>query len=178
MKRRFLLKRAVLISLFSALISVSAFISIPLAPVPITLQSFAVFLSLFVLGPIGGSISVLLYIAIGAVGFPVFSGFSGGIGRLLDVGVGFIFGFLILAAVYGIISGIFCVGRVAKIISAIIAHLALYLSGVLWYVIAFDGELFAALYTFVLPFVLFDAVKLILAFFVAERLVKIIPSLR
>ena len=83
----------VLIGMFAALIVVCSWIQIP-AAVPFTLQTFAVFLTVGLLGGKRGTIAVLIYILLGMVGLPVFSGFKGGIGALLGTTGGYIIGFI------------------------------------------------------------------------------------
>ena len=97
MKRKTLIKNCVLVALFSAVISVSALVSIPIFSLVITMQTFSIFLALFLLGGKLGTFSVLLYVALGAIGLPVFSGFSGGVSRFFDPLGGFLFGFVFLA---------------------------------------------------------------------------------
>ena len=80
----------------AALIAVCAWISIP-AEVPFTLQTFAIFAVCGLLGGRRGTVSVLVYLLLGAVGLPVFSGFRGGLGALLGTTGGYILGFLALA---------------------------------------------------------------------------------
>lgn len=87
-----------LIAAFAAVITVCAWISVP-AAVPFTLQTFAVFLAVGLLGGKRGTIAVAVYILLGAVGVPVFSGFNGGLGALLGITGGYILGFLAAAAV-------------------------------------------------------------------------------
>ena len=70
------------IALMAVIITICSWISIP-GPVPFTLQTFAVFTALLLLGTRDGLISIVVYLLLGAVGVPVFSGFSGGIGHLL-----------------------------------------------------------------------------------------------
>ena len=163
-----------LISLFAALISVTAFISIPLGTAPITLQTFGVFSTLILLGGRRGSISVGVYIALGAVGLPVFSGFTGGIGRLFDATGGFIFGFLAAALLYWLLSQLLGSSLTTTVISATLAHLALYAVGTLWFLIGYsDGRgLWLTLVATVLPYLLPDAIKLFLAIFVCEKIKK------
>ena len=72
----------VMVALFAALIAVCAWVTVPGA-VPFTLQTMGVFLAVGLLGGKRGTASVLVYILLGAVGMPVFSGFSGGVGRPL-----------------------------------------------------------------------------------------------
>ena len=83
-------------ALFAALTSISSRSSIPTA-VPFTLQTFAVFLALGVLGGRLGTLSVAVYLLLGAVGLPVFAGFQGGLGALLGATGGYLAGFLLTA---------------------------------------------------------------------------------
>ena len=71
----------VYVSIFVVLIAVCSWISIPLT-VPVTLQTFGVFIAVGLLGGKRGTLAVLVYILMGAIGIPVFSGFTGGIGIL------------------------------------------------------------------------------------------------
>ena len=173
MKNGSFVRGAVQISLFSALIACAAFFSFPIFSVPITLQSLAVFLALFILGTKRGTLAVILYVLLGIVGLPVFSGFSGGIGRILDIGGGFIFGFCVLAITYSLSTKVLGKSNASKIISALIGQVVLYACGVVWYVIMFDGDFWYAVYAFVLPFVLLDLGKIVLAFVIAKKIKKL-----
>ena len=173
MKNGSFVREAVQISLFSALIACAAFFSFPIFSVPITLQSFAVFLALFILGTKRGTLAVVVYVLLGIVGLPVFSGFSGGIGKLLDIGGGFIFGFCVLAITYSVSLKVFGTSGVSTIISALIGQAFLYACGVVWYVIMFDGDFWYGVYAFVLPFVLFDLGKIVLALVIAKKIKKL-----
>lgn len=77
-------KRLTLIGLSAALLCILGPLSIPLpvSPVPITLTNFAVYIIIYILGMHSGTVSVLIYLCLGAVGLPVFSAFSGGLGKL------------------------------------------------------------------------------------------------
>ena len=85
------------IALFAVLIAICSWIAIPILQVPYTLQTFAVFLAVGVLGGKRGTLAVLVYILLGAVGVPVFAGFTGGLGVLLGTTGGYILGFLCTA---------------------------------------------------------------------------------
>ncbi len=90
------------IAMFAAIIAVCSLISIPLpSGIPVTLQTFAIALTGFVLGWKDGTISVAVYLAIGAVGVPVFSGFTGGFAKLFGVTGGYLWGFLGMVALCG-----------------------------------------------------------------------------
>ena len=86
----------VYVSIFVVLIAVCSWISIPLT-VPVTLQTFGVFIAVGLLGGKRGTLAVLVYILMGAIGIPVFSGFTGGIGILAGTTGGYIVGFLFSA---------------------------------------------------------------------------------
>jgi len=92
-----------LAALFAALTAVGAFLRIPISPVPFTLQTLFVFLSAGLLGPTGGFLSQCLYLAVGFLGIPVFSG-GGGIGYIFYPGFGYLLGFPVAALIMGILS--------------------------------------------------------------------------
>ena len=94
-------RAALLAALLGATASVS--IPIPLSPAPITLQVLFVFLAGIVLGPVWGSISLLLYLTAGAVGLPVFAGMTGGLGVLFGNTAGYLWSYPIAAALIGFV---------------------------------------------------------------------------
>ena len=159
------------VALFTALMCVSAFISIPIT-VPITLQTLVLFLSFFILGGKGSAVSVFLYVSIGALGLPVFSGFTGGISRLLDITGGYIFGMLAASLVYLALEG----GgeRIGKrqLAAAFLSQLTLYTVGTLWYTLVYAdrASVGAVLLVCVVPFIIPDLIKLALAFSIAKRI--------
>ena len=157
----------VLCSLFAALTAVCAWISLPVADVAFTLQTFAVFLSLGLLGGKWGSISILIYLTLGAVGLPVFAGFRGGIGVLLGVTGGYLWGFLLSGLVY------WSLEKLCKPLGMIAGLLVCYLCGTFWFSLYAGGAGFwAALVKCVVPYLIPDAVKLYLAQTLSERLKK------
>ena len=155
----------------AAIISVMSVIYIPMYPVPITLQLFAVYFSLYIAGGGIGSASVLIYFFIGVLGLPVFSGLRGGIGAVFDVTGGFILGFVLLALVYWLLARLlpFRYGRLA---ATVVSLLSLYLFGTLWYSSVYLGGagFWHSLTLTVLPFVIPDAIKIYLAYILARRL--------
>ncbi len=160
------------ISLFSALICVCSFVSIPLI-IPITLQLFGVYLALFTLGGRRGLFCVLLYIFIGAIGLPVFSGFSGGISRLFDVTGGYIFGFILLSLIYLCFSSVLPKRRIFTALSSGLSLISLYLTGSMWYAFVYlDGfESFThVLLVSVLPFIIPDVIKIFMAYIISKRI--------
>ena len=90
-------------ALMTAVICIVAPLSIPIGPVPISLTNFAIYITLYLLDWKKGTVSYLLYLLIGLVGLPVFSGFTGGIGKLAGPTGGYIIGFIPMAIIAGIL---------------------------------------------------------------------------
>lgn len=92
-----------LIPMFSAIGAITSWISIPMPiAIPVTLQTFGMALIGYVLGAYSGTISVAIYILLGAIGLPVFSGFIGGFSKIVGPTGGFIIGFLFFAFLCGL----------------------------------------------------------------------------
>ena len=153
-------------SLFAALMVVCSWIAIPIPPVAFTLQTFAVLTALGTLGGKWGTVSVLIYLALGFVGLPVFSGFQGGIAMLLGPTGGFLWGFLLGSL------GYWAVERTGKLAGMVLCQLTCYLCGTLWFSHWASVSLFAAALTAVLPYLIPDGFKLWLAVAVSNRLCK------
>ena len=167
------IRNMVLCALFAATMALCAWIAIPFGNVVFTMQSFAVFLALLTLGGGRGSAAILVYLCLGAVGLPVFSGFQGGIGAILGITGGYLWGFLISGLSYWLLTGLF--GTRFRIPAAILGTVLCYLCGMLHMAFLQYGELSAetlivAFTQGILPFLLTDAVKLILAFTLAKKL--------
>lgn len=157
----------VLCSLFAALTAVCAWISIPIPPLAFTLQTFAVFLALGILGGKWGTAAIGLYLLLGAVGLPVFTGFRGGAAAMLEPTGGFLWGFLLAGLVYWLLE------RLGKPAAMAAGQLACYLCGCLWLTVYAPGtELWAAALTCVVPYLIPDGVKLWLAWLLSGRIGK------
>lgn len=162
------------IAIFTALTAVCSWISIPTA-IPFTLQTMAVFLAVGLLGGKRGTIAVLVYILLGAVGAPVFAGFRGGMGSLTGLAGGYIVGFLFTALVMWAMERL--PGRRTWVLGAsmVLGLAACYAFGTVWYmaVYAQRGEsttLGAVLAVCVAPFLIPDGVKIALALLLTSRL--------
>ena len=164
--------KSVLIALFGAVIAVCSFIYIPTGAVPVTLQLFAVCVSAGVLGR-AGAVSVLVYLLLGIIGLPVFSGFQAGVSALAGPTGGFLLGFLPLAFVSGLIiekTGrrlanyliAFSVGTVICYASGLVMYMYLYCGG--------NAGLIEAFTVCILPYIIPDAVKIVLAAIVTRAL--------
>ena len=162
-----------LIGLFAALMVICAWISIPLGPVPVTLQTFAVFLAAALLGSKRGTLAVAVYIFLGVVGLPVFSGFK----SLNPLTFGYVLGFLPLGMLTAAAEKLFPKTRLALPLGMVAGLLVCYLIGTVWfyYVMHFRGTEYSfgrILSLCVTPFVLPDLVKLGLSWFLSLKLQK------
>ena len=176
-KSRLDLRSVVSVALMTALICLTSLLTIPVFTVPITLQTFGIYSSLFLLGGKRGSIATILYIAIGAIGMPVFSGFSGGVGRLFDASGGFILGFLLSSLFFWLLTATLPKRDAFKILSAALSLILLYVLGSLWYALVYIGsprEILYMLSVCLTAFLLPDTVKIFLAYILSSRLLKII----
>lgn len=156
------------IAIFTALMAVCSWISIPTA-IPFTLQTMAVFLAVGLLGGKRGTLAVTAYVLLGAVGAPVFANFSGGIGILLGQTGGYILGFIGSALVMWAMER-FLGGKLWGLgLNMLLGLLVCYAFGTAWFMVVYPmgGEavsLWAALTWCVFPFLLFDGLKIALAF--------------
>ena len=154
--------------MFCALLCICAWLAVPIGDISITMQTFGIFLCLWLLGGKLGTICVLLYLIMGAVGLPVFSHFQGGLGVLLGPTGGYIWGFGILALWYWIFHK-----PMGSTVALITGLLLCYLAGSLWYVFVYAKDalgLGAALIKCVLPYVIPDFLKLSLAISLGKQL--------
>lgn len=164
------------IGIFAVMIAICSWISIP-AAVPFTLQTFAVFLSVVVLGGRRGTLSVVVYILMGAIGVPVFSGFNGGLGALMNTTGGYIIGFFFTALVMWAVEGL--VGRKfwAQAVSMVLGLAVCYVVGTVWFVFVYSRTIGAVgmmtvLGWCVIPFIIPDLVKIALAVMLGNTLRK------
>ena len=167
-------RNIVFIALFTALICVCAWITIPSA-IPFTLQLFAIFLTLGLLGGKKGTIAVACYILLGLVGAPVFSGFKGGIAALSGVTGGYIVGFVFSALVYWGFTALFKEKFWSKIVAMFLGLIVCYAFGTAWFVFVKGStssptDFSSALMLCVVPFIVFDVVKILLAAFLTRVL--------
>lgn len=168
----------VYISIGAALIAICSWISIPTA-VPFTLQTFAVFFVLMLLGGDRGTIATLIYVLLGAVGVPVFAGFTGGISILFGSTGGYILGFLFIGLIYTLFTKFFGKKNVIKIVALVIGLFVCYAFGTAWFMHVYmqsTGEIgiMAVLTWCVFPFIIPDLLKMALAFVLAKRIEPVI----
>ena len=159
-------------ALMAAVTAVAAQISVPLFPVPFTLQVLAVVLSGLLLGSRYGALAQAIYVLLGVVGVPVFAGFKGGLGVVLGPTGGYLISYPVAAAIAGLAA--YTVRNASRrralwtsLLAGTAALAVIYLFGATWLAVVTKLPFAAALAQGVLPFVAFDLIKVAMAALVA-----------
>ena len=157
-----------------ALMIICSWLSIPLT-VPFTMQTFAVCLVAALFGLKIGMWTVLVYLLLGIAGVPVFAGFDGGLGYLLGATGGYLVGFLLTALVVGIAADRRGRGKKVLIAAMAVGVLLCYALGTAWFVLVYTRTsgpvgVATALVWCVLPYVIPDIVKIVMAALLTNRL--------
>ena len=188
-KNRAFIYDLVLIAISAALITVCSWISIPLGPVPFTLQTMAILAVMLTCGGRRGTISILVYLVMGACGIPVFAGFKGGVTSLIGPTGGFLVGFLIARLIYWLLEKLIFKKLMTSTvktwifgaINSVIFEVVLYIVGVIWFMTVYAAKtgpigLGAVMTMCVIPFIIPDIVKLIAAVIIGERARKLVKT--
>jgi biotin transport system substrate-specific component len=166
----------VYMSVFTAMISICSWISIP-ASIPFTLQTMGVFTTVGLLGGKRGTLTILTYILLGAIGVPVFAGLTGGISVLLGTTGGYIIGFLLSALLMWGIETIMGRNQIVLAFSMIAGLIVCYVFGTAWFMLIYTQHsgvigLSTVLGLCVIPFIIPDLIKIGVALFLTNRLKK------
>ena len=145
-------------ALFASLIAASAFLAIPLGPVPFTLQVLVVLLAGLVLGPRGGALAVGAYLVLGLVA-PVYAGGTSGLATLFGPTGGYLWGFVLGAFLAGSVARRTGAGLIGLTVAALAGLVPIYLLGTVWLALQLDLGAGAAIAAGALPFVAADLVK-------------------
>lgn len=173
MSKTFSVQKMAIIALMTAVLCILAPISIPvfISPVPISLGVLAIYLTAYVLSPLDATISVIIFILLGTFGVPVFSGYSGGLSKLVGPTGGYIIGFLF--TVY--ISSLFIhmkKGIIFDVIGMITGLALCYILGTIWFSYQQGKGFIASLLLCVVPFLIGDAIKIIVAVILGTQINK------
>ncbi len=166
-------------ALMTALICALGPIAFPipvLSPVPISLGTLAIYLAVYVLGMKKGILSVVVYLLLGLVGLPVFTGFSGGPAKVIGPTGGYMIGYLFLAAIEGFFTDHFHGKQLMTAIGMVTGTALLYLFGTLWLAFQMNLTFGAALGAGVLPYLPGDTVKIILALILGSAIRRRFPD--
>lgn len=169
--KRVNLSRIVRAALFAAVTAILAQLAIPMpSGVPVTLQTFAVALTGYILGGYTGAVSIGVYIALGAVGLPVFASMRGGAAVITGATGGFIVGFLPMAMLCGL--ALKFRNAPAKIALSSAGLLCCHVTGVLWYAVVAGNAVIPSFLLISAPYLLKDAVSVALAYIAATQIRK------
>lgn len=161
-------KTMVLTALMAAVICILSPISIPIGPVPISLLVLAVLLDVYILGPKYGTLSYLVFLLIGLLGVPVFSGFQGGLQKLAGPTGGYLVGMIFTAMVAGWFIEHFPESIPLQFAGIVLGILLCYAFGTTWLMVVTKMSAGPALMAGVIPFIPFDAVKVVIAVLVGR----------
>ena len=137
-------------------------LSVPIGPIPISLTNLAVYLALYLLGWKLGTLSYIVYLLLGMFGMPVFSGFAGGMGKLLGPTGGYLIGFIPMAIIGGLAVERFS-SRLIQFAGMALGTLLCYAFGTAWFCFTTRMALLPALSIAVFPFLPGDVVKILFA---------------
>lgn len=174
----------ILAAMFAAIGAVTSWISIPMpSGVPITLQTFGMALIGYTLGYKFGTLSVGVYVALGMIGVPVFSGFKGGFSVIAGPTGGFIIGFIFMAAICGLcrLNKVKSLGNIPKIIISlafgIIGLLVCHLLGILNFMMLFKNSFIVSAAAVSIPYLIKDIISVAAAYFVSVAAVALIEKI-
>lgn len=159
-------------ALMAAVLCVIGPLSVPIGAIPISLSNFVISLTVWLLGPKFGTLSVAIYLALGAVGMPVFSGYGGGLAKLAGPTGGYLIGYLAMALIGGLFVEKSKGNPVVSGIGLVIGVAVSYVFGTAWFVFQMGCELSYALAVCVYPFIAFDLAKVIIACVIGALLRK------
>ncbi len=181
-KRRSAIYDIVVIAISAALITVCSWISVPLGPVPVTLQTMAILAVLMTVGGRRGTIAIAIYLLLGAVGVPVFAGFKGGPASFLGPTGGFLAGFIVAALVFWLLEKLVFARLMTTpgkrlifgLVNSLIFELVLYVFGVIWFMTVYAAKtgpigLGTVLGMCVIPFIIPDLIKMAAAAVIGSR---------
>lgn len=150
-------------ALMTAVMCILGPMSIPIGAVPISFTNFVIYLTIYLLGTKLGTLSYCLYLLLGFAGIPVFSGYTGGIAKLAGPTGGYLIGFIFMAVIFGVFLKKSHNKIGLPVLGMIMGTLVAYLFGTVWFIIEMKCTLMYALSVCVLPFLIGDAVKILLA---------------
>lgn len=167
-------KDIILVAISASFITICSWIAIPFT-ISFTLQTMAITLILSLIGAKKGTLAIVLYLFLGAIGIPVFSGFKGGLMALAGPTGGYLVGFLLWGALLILLEKIS-----DKLVITIICHffglILCYTLGTIWFSVIMKTSIITSLSICVAPFVIFDIIKIILGVAIASKLKKIVDK--
>ncbi len=147
-------------------------LSVPIGAIPISLTNLVICFSAWLLGPKFGTLSVAVYLALGAVGLPVFSGYGAGLAKLAGPTGGYLVGYLLMAFIGGLFIEKSNGSPVVSGIGLVLGDAACYVLGTAWFVFQMQCDLGYALAVCVYPFIALDLGKIVVSCIVGALMRK------
>ena len=161
-----------MIGVMAAVTCVLAPLSIPIGPVPISLTNLAIYFTLYLLGMVKGTVTYCIYLLIGLIGVPVFSGFTSGPEKLFGPTGGYLIGFIPMAVIAGVFIDHFRSNWILCLIGMVIGTAVCYALGTAWLAYQAGYDMKTALWIGVIPFIPGDLIKMILAMIFGPQIRK------
>ncbi len=170
MERKSFVYKMTMIGLMAAVICILGPLSIPVGLVPVSFTNLAIFFTIYILGTKNAVMSLLIYLLIGLAGAPVFSGFSGGLSKLLGPTGGYIIGFIFMALISGVFIDRFIDKWFLCVLGMVSGTLACYTLGTAWLSFQADMAIPAAIGIGVVPFIPGDIIKILFVAIIGPRI--------
>ena len=155
-------------ALMAAVTCILAPLSIPIGPIPISLTNLVVYFTVYVIGLKAGTCSYCLYVLLGVVGLPVFSGYVGGPAKIAGPTGGYIVGFVLMALIGGYVIEKTNRNMVLVIIAWIVGTMVDYALETAWFAYVQHCTVGYALKVCAYPFIVFDLIKIVAATFLGK----------
>ena len=159
-------------AVMAAVLCVLGPLTVPIGAIPISLANFVICLTAWLLGPKFGTLSVVIYLAIGLIGVPVFSGYGAGLAKVAGPTGGYLVGYLLLAFIGGLFIEKSNGQPVVSAVGLVLGDAACYVLGTAWFVFQMQCELGYALAVCVYPFIVLDLAKIVVSCIVGALLRK------
>ena len=157
-------------AMMAAVIAAVSPFAIPIGPISLSLCTLLLYMPPYLLGWKRGAAAVLVFILLGVTGMPVFTGFQGGIGKVLGPTGGYIAGYIPLVIITGLAIRRFPGNRVLQFLGMIAATAVLYILGTAWFCVQSNSDLQRAVALCVAPFIPGDMIKMVIAMFAGPEL--------
>ncbi len=168
MKTNTKIQKITLSALLTAVLCICSILSINLGGISYSLALLGVFIIGMTLSPIYSLISVIIYIIIGVFGVPVFANFNSGLGALFGPSGGFILSYPATALIVSLLTKKPSFNHIKVTVVCIFALTINYICGCLWYSYICETGFLNSIYVCVLPFIIFDLVKIQLAYLTSK----------
>ena len=164
-------------AVMAAVLCVLGPLTVPIGAIPISLANFVICLTAWLLGPKFGTLSVVIYLAIGLIGVPVFSGYGAGLAKVAGPTGGYLVGYLLLAFIGGLFIEKSNGQPVVSAVGLVLGDAACYVLGTIWFMVLTGLDLPTSLTYCVIPYLPGDVIKIALASLLTIQLDKRMPKI-